>query len=94
MNVCEDAMEGAIEKEVYAVPFTGHTIEWMVEVDQEARCTFSYCVDEKKTIRIDHSFTAREGRWIGAKVGLFATRKSKTNDSGFADFDWFRIVKK
>lgn len=32
------------------------------------------------------------GRWIGAKVGLFATRPDKTNDSGFADVDWFRIT--
>ncbi|MBC7652059.1 MAG: hypothetical protein H7101_09955, partial [Deinococcales bacterium] len=31
------------------------------------------------------------GKWIGAKVGVFCTRQTQTNDSGFADFDWFRV---
>lgn len=34
---------------------------------------------------------AREGRWIGAKVGLFFTRPGKFNDAGTADIDWFRF---
>ena len=40
-------------------------------------------------------FQAREGQWIGAKVGMFCTRPAiKTNDGGWADVDWFRITKK
>ncbi|MBS1661021.1 MAG: hypothetical protein JST68_08225 [Bacteroidetes bacterium] len=35
--------------------------------------------------------TAEPGKWIGAKVGLFCTRSSPTNDSGHAEVDWFRI---
>ncbi|HEY6956476.1 MAG TPA: hypothetical protein VI385_14600, partial [Flavisolibacter sp.] len=38
-------------------------------------------------------FTAVVGRWIGAKVGIFCTRQTQINDSGWADFDWFRVEK-
>ena len=36
-------------------------------------------------------FTARPGRWIGAKVGLFAVRSGRAAEYGNADFDWFRV---
>ena len=40
---------------------------------------------------VGEKLIAKPGRWGGAKVGLFCTRTVKTNDSGFADIDWFRI---
>jgi hypothetical protein len=36
-------------------------------------------------------FTATAGRWVGAKMGIFCTRPTQINDSGFADYDWFRV---
>jgi hypothetical protein len=33
------------------------------------------------------SFTAREGKWIGAKVGLFAIGPVAGGRGGHADFD-------
>jgi hypothetical protein len=45
-------------------------------------------------IPIGEKFNAREGLWIGAKVGLFCTRPKPLNDSGYADVDWFRVEKK
>jgi hypothetical protein len=38
-------------------------------------------------------FKAKEGKWIGAKVGLYALRNGIINDAGSADIDWFRIGK-
>lgn len=35
-------------------------------------------------------FKARPGGWVGAKVGLFASRPFENYDSGFVDIDWFR----
>ena len=58
-----------------------------------AKCTFSYSVDGKNFRQIGTAFAARNGKWIGATVGLFAIRKGKTYESGYADFDWFRIEK-
>ncbi len=90
---CINAMGGSPETEVYAVPFIGKTIDFQAEISKNAQYRFSYQVDGGNVIPIDRLFTAKEGKWIGAKIGLFATRKSQTNDSGYADFEWFRFSK-
>lgn len=57
-------------------------------------CDFSYSVDGKKFMSFGKQFQAREGKWIGAKVGMFCTRPAiTTNDGGWTDVDWFRITK-
>lgn len=58
-----------------------------------AKCTFSYSADGKKFTQLGKAFAARKGKWIGAKVGIFAIRHGKTYETGYADFDWFRITK-
>lgn len=63
--------------------------------DLIATCNFSYSLDGKKFESFGAPFRAREGQWIGAKVGMFCTRPAiVTNDGGWADVDWFRITKK
>ena len=58
-------------------------------------CNFSYSLDGKKYESLGVPFQAREGQWIGAKVGMFCTRPAiNTNVGGWADVDWFRITKK
>jgi beta-xylosidase len=52
---------------------------------------FSYSTDGTNFTPAGESFTARAGRWIGAKVGLFAVRSGPTSENGYADFDWFRV---
>ena len=49
--------------------------------------------DGENFTRTGDAFEAKEGKWIGAKVGLFAVGNKKTNDTGWADVDWFRITK-
>ena len=57
-------------------------------------CDFSYSLDGKKYSSLGKQFQAREGKWIGAKVGTFCTRPAITiNDGGWADVDWFRITR-
>jgi hypothetical protein len=34
---------------------------------------------------------AREGKWVGAKVGLFAIAAHAGERRGYADVDWFRV---
>lgn len=58
-------------------------------------CHFSYSTDGKKFHPLGKSFQAKEGQWIGAKVGMFCTRPCMViNDGGWADVEWFRITKK
>ncbi|MCC2548056.1 glycoside hydrolase 43 family protein [Hymenobacter sp. BT175] len=62
-----------------------------VAVKAGAKCQFSYSLDGQTFQPVGAEFQAREGKWIGAKVGLFCTRAGKTNDAGYADIDWFRV---
>lgn len=62
-----------------------------VKVQPGAKCQFSYSLDGQQFQPVGQEFTAREGKWIGAKLGLFCTRPAQTNDAGTADFDWFRV---
>jgi len=62
-----------------------------VEVNSEAVCEFSYSSNGKKFTVLGEPFTARAGRWIGAKVGLFCLAQKAAKDSGYAEFDWFRF---
>ncbi|GAB2465716.1 glycoside hydrolase [Hymenobacter qilianensis] len=92
-TVCKNADKG--EAEVAAAPPvevpTNQPIYLRMAVREGAKCQFSYSLDGQQFQPIGTEFQAREGRWIGAKVGLFCTRASKTNDAGSADVDWFRI---
>ena len=62
--------------------------------DLVVMCDFSYSLDGKKYKKLGNSFQAKEGKWIGAKVGMFCTRPAiVTNDGGWTDVDWFKITK-
>jgi beta-xylosidase len=62
-----------------------------VSVVAEGKCSFSYSLDGTTFTPLGQEFTAREGRWIGAKVGLFAIDEARSKKPGYADFDWFRF---
>jgi hypothetical protein len=53
-----------------------------VEVEPDAGCRFSYSLDGRKFTSLGASFTAREGKWIGAKMGFFCSRPVSNNDGG------------
>jgi beta-xylosidase len=59
--------------------------------DQKAMCTFSYSADGYTFSRSGSTFTAREGIWVGAKVGVFCQSDSTSVTSGYVDCDWFRV---
>ncbi len=69
------------------------TVYLRVEVKNVGQCQFSYSLDNIIFTPIGKAFTAKEGKWIGAKIGLFATRPVTNNDGGCAKVDWFRIAK-
>ena len=57
-------------------------------------CNFSYSTDGKKFKPLGKSFVGREGHWIGAKIGYYATAEIVKNDGGWLDIDWFRTSAK
>lgn len=58
----------------------------------DAKVTFYYSTDGKTFKAFGKSFQPRAGRWVGAKIGLFATGTKNISDSSYADYDWFRVV--
>lgn len=62
--------------------------------DQDIRCTFYSSTDGKHWQQQGQIMQAKEGKWIGAKVGLFCTRPlDGKNDGGWMDVDWVRFDK-
>lgn len=90
-TVVKDAESGAKGKEGAALALKGNTFYLRVKVSKNAVCTFSYSSDGKKYASVGEAFNARKGKWIGARVGLFAVRTGITREMGYADFDWFRV---
>lgn len=90
---CDDAEHGKVEMKKEVAPLDKNTVQLRVNVSKGGVCRFSYSYVGKKFTPINETFTAVPGKWIGAKVGVFALRNTTTNDSGFADVDWFRFSK-
>ena len=90
-TVCKDALRGAKESEKEIMKLTNATAYLRVKVTKGAKCNFSYSFDGTTFINTGEEFTAEVGRWKGAKVGLYCSRETQINDSGYADFDWFRV---
>jgi len=88
---CKDAVKGKAEKEETLMKVANSTIYFRVKVTAGTKCRFSYSADGQNFTDAGPEFQAEVGRWIGAKVGIFCTRTTQINDSGYADFDWFRV---
>jgi beta-xylosidase len=87
----KDADKGKAENEKIIMKASDSTVYFRVQVKAGGKCRFSYSWDGNNFAEAGDEFTAEVGRWKGAKVGIFCTRQSQINDSGFADFDWFRV---
>jgi hypothetical protein len=85
---CLKADSGSAEEAGAPVPVPPGAVHLRVTVAAGGICTFSYSMDGRTFLPLGEEFRARKGRWIGAKVGLFA----RTDGEGYADVDWFRIT--
>jgi len=79
-------------KDLGCLPVSGNEFYLKVKVSKGGICDFSYQT-EKDSGHLLKTFTAKPGRWVGAKIGLFCTRTNITNDAGFTDIDWIRFEK-
>lgn len=61
-----------------------------VKVEAGGKCSFYYSTDGKSFHNVGDTFIARQGKWIGAKVGLFSVAPYG-KERGWVDADWFRI---
>ena len=103
--VCKDAEQGNLEQvstlavlepsrkfEAGLFPNYEREIYIRVHVDKGAYCRFSYSLDGKKFTEAGTLFKARQGKWIGAKEGMFSVTPHG-KERGWVDVDWFRVEK-
>lgn len=103
--VCKDAEQGNLEQvstlavlepsrkfEAGLFPNYEREIYIRVHVGKGAYCRFSYSFDGKKFTEACTLFKARQGKWIGAKVGMFSVTPHG-KERGWVDVDWFRVEK-
>lgn len=90
---CKNADKGTAEELVAGPELASNTVYFRVRVKKGAECQFSYSVEGNLYTNLGPVFKAREGKWIGAKVGFYALREGIINDAGSADIDWFRVEK-
>jgi beta-xylosidase len=91
LSTCRNAHTGSDEQVNEARFVNASDLFLRVRISNTGKCLFSYSEDETVFKNIGEIFQAREGRWIGAKVGIFAVSPHETGLKGFVDFDWFRI---
>lgn len=88
---CKDADRGGAEDGAIVATLPSSAVQLRVQVGDGALCSFSYSVDGAAFISVGRPFTARVGRWIGAKVGIFAATSQSAGNGGHGEFDWFRV---
>ena len=90
-NECINADKGSKECVNGSVTLSEATLYLRVKVTPDAKCLFSYSTDGIAYSVLGQPFQAREGKWIGAKVGLFCSRPVSNNDGGRVSLDWFKM---
>ncbi|WP_157163186.1 glycoside hydrolase family 43 protein [Actinoalloteichus spitiensis] len=62
-----------------------------VRVRPEARCQFHVHLGGEGWREVGEEFTARPGRWVGARLGVFALAPAHATATGHADLPFFRV---
>lgn len=92
-KTAKDADKKTMETESAPIPISNQNLYLQVKVKQGGICTFYYSENGHDFASIGETFKAREGKWIGAKIGFTALRKGIVNDAGNVEIDWFRVNK-
>jgi beta-xylosidase len=87
-----------VETEIITIPIDQKNVFFRAKVEMlqniepfDSKVTFYYSTDGKTFKIFGKPFKPSAGRWVGAKIGLFATGTKSINDSSYADYDWFRV---
>jgi beta-xylosidase len=97
--ICYNSDKGRAENETQYAEVANPQIFLRVNIKPENEteiipkviCSFSYSTDGKSFQQIGKEFIAREGKWVGAKVGIFSSGNQESTTKDYADFDWFRF---
>lgn len=91
-TTCPHADKGAAETAAPPPLPPGQPLYLRVAVWAGARCQFSYSADGQQFAARGPEFAAREGRWVGAKMGLFCLGAGEGVGAGRLAVDWWRMT--
>jgi hypothetical protein len=77
---------------VASLPAPPGPVHLRVEWRSGGRCRFGASFDGRRFTTFEPTFAARPGRWVGAKVGLFAAAAPGQAARTSAGFDWLRVA--
>jgi beta-xylosidase len=83
---------GAQETELAEANVSSPRVFLRVTIGPGAACRFAYSLDGVVFTRIGGIFQASGDRWIGAKLGMFASASPAADRTGYADFGWFHVA--
>jgi len=96
---CIDAQNDGAEKQVIVTTLRSADCErgkihLRVQIEAGARCRFSYRFEGENFEPAGDVFHATSSKWVGAKIGLFASTgsPSASTTTGHADFDAFVVA--
>ena len=92
-HICMKADRKGTERVAASMPLEQNSLYLRVVVSHENQCRFCYSLDGKKFVEFGEPFAAKEGQWIGAKLGLYCQRAASSNDSGWLEAENFIISK-
>ena len=61
-------------------------------VVSDSKCRFYYSLNGKLFKEAGEVFVMKEGKWIGAKIGLLAVEPAGQTNRGWIEADWFRVT--
>ena len=106
-RTCKDAEQGGKEKvaelesfepsareTIIYSPTVSREIYLRVQVETGGMCRFAYSLDGQAFTTCGEPFQARQGKWIGAKVGFLCVEPhaEPAVNRGWMDVDWFRVT--
>ena len=106
-RTCKDAEQGGKEsvgklaefepsakQTIIYSPTVSREIYLRVQVKAGGMCRFAYSLDGEKFTVCGEPFQARQGKWIGAKVGFVCVEPHAEPEvnRGWMDVDWFRVT--
>ena len=92
VKTCLGAREGGEERVFAALPAPDGPVHLRVEWLPGGFCRFGVSFDGRDFTTFEPVFTARPGRWVGAKIGVFAAADAGHSNTSVADFAWFRVA--
>ena len=92
LRVLENAAQGGEEKDVAGMDAPPGLLTLRVTVAEGGVCTFA-AGDARRMTALGLAFTAKPGRWVGAKVGLFAAAPAAQRQTGHVTVRSFDVAR-